>query len=143
MTMKSDRGLNVVLIVDDEPGVRELLTRWLVPAGYAVHEAGDAEAAVEILGTLHVGVVLCDQAMPGLGGEWLISQIRDRFPHVAVILATGGNVPPRVSLQPGVVGYIGKPFSRALALSAVADAMIWHRVTSQRRSKSSPRSESR
>lgn len=131
--MSIDADAKAVLIVDDEPLVRGLLDGWLSAGGYRTVHAAHAEAAIELLASEPIGVAFCDQSMPGRGGEWLVGQIRERFPAVAVILATGGIVPPRVSTQAGVVGYMEKPFRRALVLSAVADAMMWHRVAARRR----------
>jgi CheY-like chemotaxis protein len=123
-----------VLIVDDEAGVRELLTRWLAPADCSLCEAADAESALQLLESRPIAAVVCDLSMPGYGGEWLVSQIRERFPTVAIILATSNDaVPPRISLQRGVVGYLLKPFERTDVLNAVADAIAWHRVASRQR----------
>ena len=54
-----------VLIVDDEPRIREFLVRWLAPAGYDTRDAPDAEAAVD---ASVPDVVLCDVQMPGRDG---------------------------------------------------------------------------
>lgn len=122
-----------ILIVDDEPPLRDLLARWLGPEGYALHEAADAEQALEVLAAQSIGVALCDRALPGRDGTWLVEQIRARHPAVAIILATADDaIPARVSLQSGVVGYLVKPFKRELVLAAVRDAGAWHRVAAQR-----------
>jgi DNA-binding NtrC family response regulator len=121
-----------VLIVDDETGVRELLKRWLAPVDCSLCEAADAESALQIMDTTPIAAVVCDLSMPGRGGEWLVAQIRERFPTVAIVLATINDaVPPRVSLQRGVVGYLIKPFVRADVLNAVAEAIAWHRAASR------------
>lgn len=126
--------LGTVLIVDDEPPMRELLRRWLQPMDYIVIEADSADAALEMMRQHPTGVVLCDIAMPGNGGDWLIQQMLTAFPAVAVVLATAeDSLPPRISLQPNVVGYLVKPFSRSLVLSAVHEALLWHRAASKRR----------
>jgi DNA-binding NtrC family response regulator len=121
-----------VLIVDDEAGFRELLTRFLAQLDCTIEQAGDAESALELLNLIPVAVVLCDLSMPGRGGEWLVAQIHDRFPTVAIILATSNDaVPPRVSLQRGVVGYLLKPFVMVDVLNAVAEAIVWNRAASR------------
>lgn len=127
-----------VLIVDDEQPVRDMLSRWLAPEGYTLCEAADAESALAVLDSRQVGVVLCDRSLPGRDGLWLVSQIRERHPDVAIILATADDaVPPRVSLQSGVVGYLVKPFRAPLLLDAVRDAMTWHKVAAQAPSRRS------
>src|SRR5437868_3305849 len=99
-----------VLVVDDEPRMREILVRWIAPAGYATKEAPGADAALEVLAATPCEVVFCDIQMPGHDGLWLVKQLRKQFPKVAIVLATGvDSVPPAVSLQGGVVEYLVKP----------------------------------
>ena len=115
-----------VLIVDDELGARELLKRWLAGSEYTVLEADAAEAAVTVLEQSPVDVVIADMRMPGLGGAWLLSQVRERFGTTPVVLATAdANLPGTISLQRGVVGYIVKPFTRDALLTQLAIAMAW------------------
>lgn len=121
-----------ILIVDDEQPLRDLLARWLGAEGYALHEAADAESALAVLAAQSIGVALCDRALPGRDGTWLVEQIRERHPAVAIILATADDaIPPRISLQRGVLGYLVKPFKRELVLTAVHDALAWHRVAAR------------
>lgn len=131
-----------VLIVDDEAPIRELLARWLVPAGYTVREAGNAREALSIAASGSIGVALCDRALPGEDGVWLIEQLRQRHPDVALVLATADDaVSPRISLRDGVVGYLVKPFRRELVLIAVSDALSWHEVASKQPAKPSQTAE--
>lgn len=122
-----------VLIVDDDPLVRQILDAWLSRGGYRTHHAADAESAIELLAAQSIGVALCDQTMPGRGGEWLVAQMRERFPAVAIVLATGSDVPLRISTQSSVVGHMEKPFSRVIVMNAIADAMLWHQVAARKR----------
>lgn len=129
-----DRATDSVLIVDDDWETREILTRLLAPEPYTLLAAADTDDAVRILEGKPVSVVLCDRFMPGRDGLWLVAHICEHFPEVAIILATADDsVPPRFTLQPGVVGYLVKPFNPALLLSAVRDAMVWHRAAARRR----------
>ena len=121
-----------VLIVDDESAIRGLLRRWLEPM-HKVFEADGSSAALEVLCRHSIGVVLCDYSMPGKGGDWLIGEIRSVFPAVAVVLATADDsLPPRISLQRNVVGYLIKPFNKSLLTSAVHDALLWHSAAARR-----------
>lgn len=107
--------------------MREILRRWLVPAGYETSEAPDAETALNLVAAGVPDVVLCDVAMPGHDGLWLVQRLRERFPTVAVVLATAvDTVPPTVSLQGGVVEYLVKPFEPGRVLAAVSRAVEWH-----------------
>ena len=129
-----------VLIVDDELAMRELVSRWLTPAGYVMFQAGTADEAIGVMAQHDIAVVLCDRAMPVRDGDWLVAQIRERFPAVAVILATADDaVPARISLQDGVVGYLVKPFQPEQVRGAVGDAIAWHQAAkSPRRQNRDP-----
>jgi CheY-like chemotaxis protein len=110
-----------VLIVDDEPALRELLRRWLAGAGYVTLEAPSAEAALDVLAhSADVRTVVADLQMPGKGGSWLVDQMRLHFPSTAVVLATADDkVPGTLSLQPAVVGYLVKPLNRDQVVNLV------------------------
>jgi DNA-binding NtrC family response regulator len=102
-----------ILVVDDDDGVRKVLTRWVTELGYAVFAAGDALTALDLMRQFPVDVALCDIRMPGHDGIWLIEQIGRIHPDVAIVLATGlVEMDPMVTLRPGVVGYVVKPFNR-------------------------------
>jgi DNA-binding NtrC family response regulator len=118
--------------VDDEPLVRDMLTLVLRRENYKVFNAPSAEAALGVLEAGCVGAILVDRNLPGRNGDWLIAQVKERFPATAIILATGEYVPPSVSLQRGVVGFLGKPFTADAVRSAVSDAMLWHQVASRK-----------
>jgi DNA-binding NtrC family response regulator len=121
--------LNSVLIVDDESGIREILTRWLSAEGYDIREAPDAETALDEMAKAPADVVMCDVEMPGHGGLWLASELGQRFPATAIVLATAvDSVPPIVSLRPSIVAYIVKPFTPDLVVRAVARGVEWHGV---------------
>jgi DNA-binding NtrC family response regulator len=127
---------NSILIVDDESGIRQLLTRWLSAEGYELREAPDAETAVEELLKKPADVVMCDVEMPGQGGLWLAAEIGRRFPTSAIVLATGvDSVPPVTSMQPAVVEYLVKPFKRDRVLHAVSKGIQWHDKALTRASK--------
>jgi CheY-like chemotaxis protein len=116
-----------VLVVDDESGIRDLLTRWISGDGYQVREAATAQAALDDMQITPADIVLCDVRMPGESGLWLTEQLRSRFPETAIVLATGDRtISSQISLQPGVVEYLAKPFTRDEVLKAVRLAAGWH-----------------
>ena len=119
--------MSSVLIVDDESGIREILTRWLSAEGYDIREAPDAETALDEMEKAAADVVLCDVEMPGHGGLWLASELGRRFPATAIVLATAvDSVPPTISLKPSIVAYLLKPFAPHRVVRAVARAIEWH-----------------
>ena len=113
MDIESETVTGTILVVDDDEGVRKLLARWVAAMGYTVKVAPDAEAALDVMRGFQIDVALCDVRMPGHDGVWLVDQMRRLHPSVAVVLATGLlEMDPMVTLRPGVVGYIVKPFNR-------------------------------
>lgn len=118
-----------VMIVDDEPGVRHLMRRWLESRGYVVTVASGADQALERLASSPTAVALSDLRMPGHDGLWLVDQLRREHPDTAVIIATGLNdVGAAVeSLRQGVIDYLTKPFERDRLFEAVSRGVEWHR----------------
>ena len=117
----------IVLVVDDESQIRDLLVRWVSGDGYQVREAATAEAALADMQVTPADIVLCDVRMPGETGLWLTGQLRSRFPETAIVLVTSDtSVSPQITLQPGVVEYLAKPFTREEVLEAVRLAASWH-----------------
>ena len=120
---------HTVLIVDDDEGVRKVLGQWVERLGYRTQLADSAEGAVEVLERTPIDVALCDIRMPGADGIWLAGQIRDRFPDVAVVLATGlHEMDAGVTLRPGVVGFVVKPFSHTEIAAAIKTGLEWRRA---------------
>jgi len=80
-----------ILVVDDEPLVRESVTRILLDAGYVVDSAVDGEEALRILGdaATRVDLMLLDQSMPGIGGRTVMKEARARQPNLAVVSFSG------------------------------------------------------
>ena len=100
-----------ILVVDDDESTCRLLADWTRSLGYRVDVTFGALSALQILRRGGVHVVLCDIVMPGYDGVWLIEQIGKHCPHVAIVIATGlTKMDPKVTLRPGVTGYVTKPF---------------------------------
>jgi len=81
----------MVLLVEDEKGVRELAREYLETCGYQVIEAEDGQTALE-LATLHVGpidVLVTDVVMPGIGGRELAERVARIRPEIKILYMTG------------------------------------------------------
>jgi hypothetical protein len=117
------RGHETVLVVEDEPQVREVTARALRGAGYRVHAARDGQDALQLdIGLLEkVRLLVTDLAMPGLDGRALADALRIRFPELRVLLVSG--YAGEAIVQRGVldesVQFLAKPFSRAELLARV------------------------
>ncbi len=127
MSRHSDHSSSV-LVVDDEMAQREQICVWAAALGYRVRAVEDADRALAALAEHATDIALCDARL-GAGrcnGVWLASQIRDRFPDTAVIIATEGReVEIAVaSLRNQGVDYLLKPFDEQRLSEALA--LDWH-----------------
>lgn len=104
-----------VLVVDDEPVVREFLTHCLEQWGYAVKQAGSADEALDLMVAKPASVVLCDVKMPGHDGLWLAERLRADWPGTPVVMASGIDdlQTIRESRDLGAVDYVTKPITPA------------------------------
>ena len=78
-----------VLVVDDQPVMRDMLQKALTRYNYSVHCAGSAQEALVILANEKVDVVLSDEVMPGMQGTEFLTLVKDRFPDTVRIILTG------------------------------------------------------
>lgn len=77
-----------VLCVDDEPGALRALERLLRADGWRVLLAADGSEAVELLGHMHIDVLICDHAMPGMSGTDVLQRAKAISPQTVRILLT-------------------------------------------------------
>jgi DNA-binding response OmpR family regulator len=114
----SSAPTGTVLVVDDEPTVREVVARYLRRDGHTVHETGDGSAAADWLSANEPDLVVLDVMLPGVDGLTLLRDLRRRS-DVPVILLTARveEVDRIVGLELGADDYVVKPFSpRELAV---------------------------
>ncbi|HEX7086517.1 MAG TPA: response regulator [Vicinamibacterales bacterium] len=114
-----------VLIVDDEPSVRDVLSRTLSMAEYVVEATGDARSALDRLRLADFDLLIADLRMPGMDGLALIREARRLQPSLKVIIVTGYSSEQSAieAVNLGVVGYLIKPFRVPQVLSAAARAL--------------------
>jgi CheY-like chemotaxis protein len=125
-----------VLIVDDEPDVRDAIGRVLTRNGHEVELAADAIAGLEACGNQSFDVTITDIIMPARNGVELIRALRERFPEMRIIAISGGGNIAIEGYQPEAIktaAYVAaaeaagadrcltKPFERAELLDAIAE----------------------
>ena len=117
-----------VLVVDDERGVRSLVSRWAESHGYSAAAAASAEEALEKMSSRPAAVALCDIRMPNHDGFWLAEQLREHFPDTAVIMATGVlELDAAVlSARTNAIDYLHKPFTSTQLTAAVERGIECH-----------------
>jgi two-component system response regulator AtoC len=113
-----------VLVADDEPNLRRVLTAQLVRDGFEVHPAEDGAEALRLLAEHHIDVVITDLRMPKIDGMELLKRIVADYPDVPVIMITAhGTVNTAVeALKLGAFDYVTKPFDRTEFQRVVAKA---------------------
>jgi two-component system, cell cycle sensor histidine kinase and response regulator CckA len=116
-----------VLVVEDQPGVREVARRILSDAGYAVVTAEDSERAQQLVDDEAIvpAVLVTDVLMPGLSGPDLVLALRERLPALPVVFVSGF---PEIAQPSGPNAlaptlFVEKPFRAAQLLKAVAEAI--------------------
>ena len=110
--------MSTVLVVDDEPIVREVVVRYLRREGYETLEAADGSRARELLERHEPSLVVLDLMLPGTDGLELCRWIRSRSDLPVIMLTARGEESDRiVGLELGADDYVTKPFSpRELAV---------------------------
>jgi len=113
-----------VMVVDDDPGLRRLLSMRLESAGYQVDCVASAEEALAQLPISRSQAVITDLCMGGMSGMELFSVIHERNPCLPVIMLTAhGTIPDAVSAtSQGVFGFLTKPFDSKQLLELVGQA---------------------
>jgi len=114
-----------VLVVDDEAGTRESLSKVLAKEGYDVAAASDGREALNVVEKGGINVVLADVKMPRMDGVELLRAVKRYSPDIEVILITGyGTVETAVeAMREGAYDFVLKPFRRVVITKAVSKAI--------------------
>lgn len=99
-----------VLIVDDEPNIRQLLSNFLGYEGYVVEAAEDGQAALEVIERAVPTLILLDLNMPVLDGWGFLQELDRRGLRLPVVIMTAGLAGRETAEKYGAIGYLGKPF---------------------------------
>ena len=122
-----------VLVVDDDPDMRAMVTELLKSCGYDVHAAADGLAALRTFVAENPDVVLLDIRMPGIDGIDVLASIREIDPYVKVIMLTGVTRMSEANeaFEYGVFDYIGKPVDPAYLELSVETALMQKRLENE------------
>ncbi len=107
-----------LLVVDDDPAIREVLTfmlRSIIGDIHEIHTAEDAEKAIELAKQITFDGVFTDMQMPGMDGLELFRELRKFQPGIKVVIMTGHASQDRIdaALQEGAIDCLAKPFTAA------------------------------
>ena len=119
-----------ILVIDDEAEIREGLELLLSSEGYAVTSAGTGEAGLVRLEQEPFDLLLLDVSLPGRSGLDLLRDIRQRDPHLPIVLITAyGSIDmARQAFKSGAQDYITKPWSNDELLAQIASAVEGRRL---------------
>jgi excisionase family DNA binding protein len=111
----TEGGSSVVLIVDDDPRLREYVRVNLEMEGYSVREAGSAEEGLRVLEESTPDLVLLDVMMPGVDGWEMLRRVQERHGVGAIpVIMFSGKIDETAAAEAasrGAQGFIGKPFN--------------------------------
>jgi two-component system, OmpR family, response regulator ResD len=116
-----------VLVVDDEPTITDVVSRYLERAGYQTRSAADGRAALQLVAEARPDLVVLDLMLPGMDGLEVMRRLRaagngNRLP-VILLTAKGEPTDRVIGLRLGADDYVAKPFSPA-ELVARVDAVL-------------------
>lgn len=114
-----------VLVVDDDPGERALMRRFLTPAGYDVLEAANADEAIALMQHSLPRIALLDWVMPGMDGLELCRNLRQQFGGRLYLLMLSAHIDGDYAIQAleaGANDFLAKPISRKLLLAKLRTA---------------------
>ena len=119
-----------ILVVEDEPGVRDFVKRGLLSVGYDVTAVDDATQALEQLARGGYHLMLTDIVMPGMDGIALSLKAAKKYPGLKILLMTGyANERQRAhNLETLIHTVLPKPFSLKALISAVEQALLAPRM---------------
>jgi putative nucleotidyltransferase with HDIG domain len=124
-TVSADLAATRVLIVDDEPSVRKLLTTLLLQAGVSCSAAANPHEALTMLQKTSFAAVISDLRMGASSGFDLLREVRTHYPNIAFLMATGvDDVRVGVhAMKEGANDYLLKPFDIDLVLASLQRAL--------------------
>jgi two-component system response regulator ResD len=122
--MRANGHRGHVLVVDDEPTITDVVSRYLERAGYATEIAGDGEEALRLAASRRPDLVVLDLMLPGVDGLEVMRRLHERERVSVILLTAKGEAADRIAgLRRGADDYVVKPFLPA-ELVARVDAVL-------------------
>jgi len=128
--------MSLILIVDDEEGIRQVLSDCLRDEGYRVALAEDGFEALRLLAEKPVELVLLDVWLPNMGGIEVLQRVKAEYPEVEVVVISGhGNINLAVqAVKLGAFDFLEKPLSLEKTITVVQNALKLEELKRENRS---------
>ncbi|OHD75608.1 MAG: Fis family transcriptional regulator, partial [Spirochaetes bacterium RBG_16_67_19] len=128
--------MSMILIVDDEEGIRQVLSDCLRDEGYRVVLAEDGFQALRLLSEEPVELVILDVWLPNMGGIEVLQRIKAEYPEVEVVVISGhGNINLAVqAVKLGAFDFLEKPLSLEKTITVVQNALRLEQLKRENRS---------
>ena len=118
-----------ILVVDDDPHIRELVRHFLQNEGFAVHEAADGAEALAKLESVKADLVILDIMMPNMDGWQLCGELREHYDIPLLMLTAKGETAEKIKgFQLGTDDYLVKPFDPPELVARVKALLRRYRI---------------
>lgn len=125
--------MSKILVVDDDPNIRELVGLFLKNEGFDVYEASDGVEALSKLEIIKVDMVILDVMMPNMDGWELCSELRKYYDFPLLMLTVNGETSQKVKgFQLGTDDYLVKPFDPLELVARVKALLKRYKITTSK-----------
>jgi CheY-like chemotaxis protein len=119
----SPRGSETILIVDDDPDVRQIMSGVLADFGYKIRKAGNGEAALTILKSYRPDLLVLDFGMPGTNGAEVAASAKQQNESMRILFVSGYPDTSAIENAVGKAPLLQKPFRPAEFAAAVRSSL--------------------
>jgi two-component system OmpR family response regulator len=128
------RSMATILVVDDDPHIRELVGVFLREEGFSVLEAADGREALALLETTRADLVILDIMMPNMDGWQLCRELRELYDTPLLMLTAKGETSQKIKgFQLGTDDYLVKPFEPLELVARVKALLRRYRIAVSQR----------
>jgi two-component system response regulator FlrC len=120
-----------ILVIEDDPIMREVMAEWLEAAGYSITRAEDGSAGLAAVRLAAPALVVTDIHMPGTSGAVVIAELKQHHPEIPVIAVSGlfnsgRGMDADAAIALGAARALAKPFKRGEFLQTVRELLAPH-----------------
>ena len=117
--MTEEQTAGAILVVDDDPSIREIIVETLELEGYVVEQAANGVEALKRIANRLPSLILLDMRMPVLDGWGLVQALRDRDVTLPIVVMTAAKNARIWATEIGASAYLDKPFEDTELLATV------------------------